>query len=192
VNDDVIDVEHVIMELNDRAGFIEGVTITGGEPLLQEDIHVFLKTIKEMNLKVKIDTNGYLPEKLKELIAKKLVDYIAMDIKTSPDKYQFACGVKVDMKRIRGSVELIKASGIPYEFRTTVVPNLVEHDDITKIGELISGAGQFSIQQFNNSRTYDEIYRKVNPYTEKKLEEFAELMKPYAGRVKVLNTVSLT
>jgi len=191
VNDDTMDVDKVVSEITDRAGFIGGVTITGGEPLMQEDLPLFLKILRDMNLKIKLDTNGYFPEKIKELLDKKLVDYIAMDIKTSPEKYQFACGVKVEMDRIKRSIEIVMSSGVDHEFRTTVVPNLVEPDDIAKIGELISGAKNFSIQQFRNTNTYDELYSKINPYTEAELEVFAEEMKLYAGRVRVLNTAAL-
>ncbi len=191
INEDTIGEPQVISEIAERAGFIAGVTITGGEPLLQEDIGLFLKILKDMKLKVKLDTNGYMPDKLKSLMDKKLVDYVAMDIKSSPDKYQFACGIKTDLSRIKESIALIKESGIDYEFRTTAVPNLVEPGDIPKIGELISGAKMFSLQQFRNTNTYDELYKKITPYTEAKLEEFAEELRLYADKVRVLNTAAL-
>jgi pyruvate formate lyase activating enzyme len=191
VNEEILGVDEVINDISERAGFIEGVTISGGEPLLQDDLGLFIGILKKMGLKVKLDTNGYLPENLEKLIDKNLLDYIAMDIKTSPERYQFACGVKVDMARIKNSVSLIRGSGVPYEFRTTVVPGLVEEEDMARIGEMISGAELFSVQQFRNDRTYDELYKKVVPYGEEKLSSFAEIMKQYVKKVKILNTAEL-
>ena len=190
-NEEILGVDEVINDISERAGFIEGVTISGGEPLLQDDLGLFIGILKKMGLKVKLDTNGYLPENLEKLIDKNLLDYIAMDIKTSPERYQFACGVKVDMARIKNSVSLIRGSGVPYEFRTTVVPGLVEEEDMARIGEMISGAELFSVQQFRNDRTYDELYKKVVPYGEEKLSSFAEIMKQYVKKVKILNTAEL-
>lgn len=191
VNEETLGVDEVINEISERAGFIEGVTISGGEPLMQEDLGLFIGIMKKMGLKVKLDTNGYLPENLEKLLDKNLLDYVAMDIKTSPERYQFACGVKVDMARITRSIGLIRESGVQYEFRTTVVPGLVEEEDMAKIGEMISGAELFSIQQFRNDRTYDELYRKVISYDDEKLASFAGIMKRYVKNVKILNTAEL-
>jgi pyruvate formate lyase activating enzyme len=191
VNEEILGVDEVINDISERSGFIEGVTISGGEPLLQEDLGLFIGILKKMGLKVKLDTNGYLPENMEKLLDKNLIDYIAMDIKTSPERYQFACGVKVDMARITRSIGLIRGSGVKYEFRTTVVPGLVEEDDMAKIGEMISGAELFSIQQFRNDRTYDELYKKVVPYDDEKLTLFAEIMKQFVKKVKILNTAEL-
>lgn len=191
VNEEILGVDEVINDISERAGFIEGVTISGGEPLLQDDLGLFIGILKKMGLKIKLDTNGYMPEALEKLLVKNLPDYVAMDIKTSPERYQFACGVKVDMARIKSSIGLIRESGVRYEFRTTVVPGLVEEEDIAKIGEMISGAELFSIQQFRNDRTYDELYKKVIPYDDEKLASFAGIMKRYVKNVKILNTAEL-
>ena len=191
VNDDVLGVDEVINEISERRGFIEGVTLSGGEPLMQDDLGLFIGILRDMGLKVKLDTNGYFPVKLKTLLEKKLIDYVAMDIKSSPGKYQFACGVKAAMENIVESIALIRESGVEYEFRTTVVPGIVDENDIAEIGEMISGAELFSIQQFRNDRTYDELYKKVVPYGDEKLAIFAETMKQYVKKVKILNTAEL-
>jgi pyruvate formate lyase activating enzyme len=188
VNDDTMDPEEIINEISERAGFIEGVAITGGEPLLQEDLGIFIDILRKTGLKIKLDTNGYASDKLKSLLGAGKLDYVAMDIKSSPEKYRLACGVKVDTGKINESIQLIMESGVDYEFRTTVVPGLVELDDMEKIGAMVSGAKAFSIQQFRNDKTYDELYKKVTPYTDEKLAAFAAVMRRYAGKVRILNT----
>jgi pyruvate formate lyase activating enzyme len=129
VNKDVKNVDDILNDLSDRSDFIEGVTITGGEPTLQPDLAEFAAALKSLKLLVKLDTNGYRPQSIKELLDKKLVDYIAMDIKTSFEKYPAACGTKVDISKIKESIAVIMSSGIDYEFRTTVVPGLVDRED---------------------------------------------------------------
>jgi pyruvate formate lyase activating enzyme len=188
INDTVIDENDVLDDLKERVSFIEGVSITGGEPLLQNDLPDFLRKIKNAGLLVKIDTNGYLTEKIRMIIDAGLVDYVAMDIKTSIKKYDAATGLKIDVSKIINSIKLIMNSGVDYEFRTTAVPGVVNGDDFEEIGELIKGAKLFSIQQFENSFTLDNKFKTVQPYTEKVLRGFADTMKKYVEKVKIKNT----
>lgn len=147
------DILHVLKE---RAGFIDGVCITGGEPLLQEDLETFIKEVKALGLLVKLDTNGVLCERLEMIIKNGLADYIAMDIKASLeyDKegnaslYNKASGVKINLEKIRKSINLIMKSGIDYEFRTTVVSEFHAKENIIDIAKLINGAKKYNLQKF--------------------------------------------
>ncbi|MCM8762230.1 MAG: anaerobic ribonucleoside-triphosphate reductase activating protein, partial [Candidatus Omnitrophica bacterium] len=111
--------------LERRKKYLDGVVITGGEPFTDSDLLPFVKNIKELGYSVKIDTNGSFPEVIKNMMAGNLVDYIAMDVKGPYEKYEVMVGVKVDMSKIKESISLIKGSSIPYEFRTTVVNEML-------------------------------------------------------------------
>ncbi|MGC9344788.1 MAG: anaerobic ribonucleoside-triphosphate reductase activating protein, partial [Bacteroidales bacterium] len=149
--------------LEKRKGKLDGISITGGEPLLQPDLIPFIKRINEMGFKVKLDTNGTLPKKLKEIINSGLLDFLAMDIKSSLQNYSKAVGgIDIDVEKIKKSVELIRDFQ-KYEFRTTVVPGLVSEQDIKAIGSWLEGIKNFSIQQFKNENTYASDYRELEP-----------------------------
>jgi pyruvate formate lyase activating enzyme len=134
--------------LKKRRGKIEGVCITGGEPTIQPDIIDFIKKVKKLGFLVKLDSNGTRPDVLKKVIDSKLVDFIAMDIKNQPKKYDAATGTKGDIRRIKLSVELILNSKIPYEFRTTVVPGLHTEKDFAEIAKWIKGARAYYLQEY--------------------------------------------
>ena len=137
--------------LKKRQGVLDGVCITGGEPLLRKDIVEFALKIKSLGYSVKIDTNGSKPEMIKELIEKGAVDKFAMDIKSSLDKYTLAIGTDVDTEDIKRSVKYIMESGVCYEFRTTVVDPLHDESDFEEIGKLIEGADAYFLQSFADS-----------------------------------------
>lgn len=149
--DETFTEEEIFSYLDKRHGLLDGVAITGGEPLLQKDIVPFIKKIKDTGYLVKLDTNGTFPEPLKELTDKKLVDYIAMDIKNCKEKYSITAGVKVDIDTLQKSIDIIMNSGIDYEFRTTVVKEFHEVEDIIKISEWIRGADKYYLQCFKDS-----------------------------------------
>ncbi len=134
-----------------RKGILDGVCISGGEPLLQPDITDFIKEIKRMGFLVKLDTNGSFPEKLQALLSEDLVDFVAMDIKNSLEKYAVTAGVAVDTAAIEKSMDLLLSCKSAYEFRTTVVRQLHTEEDIEKIALRISGAKAFFLQNFVNS-----------------------------------------
>jgi len=171
--------------LDSKQGLIDGVCITGGEPTIQPDLIDFIRKIKTKGFLVKLDTNGLNPELLDKLIKEKLVDFVAMDIKTSLDKYEKATSVKVDFEKIKKSVELIKKSGVDYEFRTTIVPELVEKEDIEKIGEWLKGAKKIALQQFQNKKVLDKNFEKTQPYPDKTLKEFGKILEKYIERVEL-------
>ena len=143
--------------LEKRRGVLDGVAITGGEPLLQKDIADFCAAVKAMGFMVKLDTNGAFPEKLGELIENGLVDYVAMDIKNCKEKYPVTCGrERLDIAPFEKSVELLKNGNTDFEFRTTVVKEYHTPEDVEKIGEWIKGAPRYYLQAFKDSGILSE------------------------------------
>jgi len=138
--------EEVLAELASRAAFIDGVVITGGEPTLQHDLRDFIQKVRALNLKIKLDTNGYNPEKVEELLKLKLIDYIAMDIKGPLSRYAEITDVPIDTTKIERSIKLIMNAGIDYEFRTTVWRSGFSHEDFHAILSLIAGARHYYLQ----------------------------------------------
>lgn len=138
--------------LQKRRGLLDGVAITGGEPLLQEGIRDFILRVRELGFSVKLDHNGAYPDKLRALCDEGIVDYVAMDIKNSPEKYAATTGMKeIDLSPYRESVSYLLSGRVDYEFRTTVVDELHEPDDFTAIGEWIGGAKRYFLQKFTDS-----------------------------------------
>ncbi len=146
-----IDEKEFFRFLEKRTGILDGVCVSGGEPLLCADIAEFIRKIKTMGFSVKLDTNGSFPEKLEALIEEGLVDYVAMDIKSCAEKYASATGVPVDMEKIEKSIDLLLSERVDYEFRTTVVRELHTEEDIEKIARRIRGARAFFLQNFVDS-----------------------------------------
>lgn len=136
--------------LESRIGKIDGVVISGGEPTLQADLEEFIIKIRKLGFKIKLDTNGTNHEILKKLLDKKILDYVAMDIKAPLSKYEKIVGVKVNIENIKKSVELLMAGDLPYEFRTTLVPSLHSLEDIIKISVEIAGAKKWFLQKFKS------------------------------------------
>ena len=158
--------------LKTRKGKLEGVCITGGEPTIQPDIIEFIKKIKKMGYAVKLDTNGSRPDVLKKIIDGKMVDYIAMDIKNQPKKYEKTAGTKLDVERIKLSVNLIMRSRVPYEFRTTVVPGIHTEADFLAIAKWIKGAREYWLQAYREGKILDP---KLKLKTKNKRIDLAEI-----------------
>lgn len=136
--------------LKKRKGKLEGVCVTGGEPTIQAGLLVFLRKIKELGFLVKLDSNGTNPAVLEKAFSQKLVDFVAMDIKNCLENYKKTCGANVDLEKISASVELIRNSKIPYEFRTTVVPGIHTVKDFELIGKWLDGIDNFAIQKYRD------------------------------------------
>ena len=137
--------------LEKRKGMLDGVAFTGGEPCLHKDLPDLLRRIRRMGFATKLDTNGYHPELLREIAAQGLVDYVAMDIKNSPEKYAATCGIdSLIWERILESLSFLKEGELDYEFRTTVVAELHEAEDFERIGRLIRGAKRYFLQRFTD------------------------------------------
>lgn len=140
--------EHIHSFLLKRKELLEGVVISGGEPLLHDDIADFAQKVKNLGLLVKLDTNGSFPEKLDELLNAQLVDYVAMDVKAPKGKYHQLSGIDVDLSKIDASIDLIKTKAPAYEFKTTFVPGFLKKEDIIDIAEWLRGANAYYLQQF--------------------------------------------
>lgn len=168
--------EEILDFLSERKGFLDAVCITGGEPCLQQNLTEFIKKIKSLDYLIKIDTNGSCPERLAEWLRQKLVDYIAMDVKAPFEKYEEVVGVKVDIEKIKQSIDILKNSHIDYEFRTTVVPDLLTQEDLIKIIEIIRPAKKYVLQQFLPKNCMDKNFEKKKPYPEEKLREFQKVL----------------
>lgn len=170
--------------LSQRKKVIDGICISGGEPLIHEGLEDFIKKVKALGLKVKLDTNGSNFKKLKELIDKKLVDYVTMDIKNTLDLYPLTTGLdSIDTSEIVKSINYLIEDHVDYEFRTTLVKEFHEETNFKKLGELIRGAKRYYLQNFERSTSC--INEDLNPISEDKLNEIKEIMKAYVKEVNI-------
>ena len=150
----VMEAEELLAFLGKRKGLLDGVAITGGEPCLHPELPELIQSIRGLGFGVKLDTNGCYPAMLGRLLREGLVDYVAMDIKNSPERYAGTVGLKaVDLEPVRESVRLLMASGVDYEFRTTVVDELHSEEDFDRIGQWIQGAKRYYLQAFTDRDT---------------------------------------
>ncbi len=164
--------------LKQRQGNLEGICITGGEPVLQQDLPEFIKKIKNLGFSVKLDTNGSNPEILKKLIREKLIDYFAMDIKGPLEKYQEITRREIDLEKIKKSVEIIKK--FPnYEFRTTILPRFHKKEDIMNIADWLKGSKKYFLQQFRPGKTLDPSFEKEKSYSSEELAKICQTIQPY-------------
>ncbi|MDO4281239.1 MAG: anaerobic ribonucleoside-triphosphate reductase activating protein [Peptococcaceae bacterium] len=147
--DDCLAAEEVLAFLQKRQGLLDGICVSGGEPLLQKELPEFLRACKNLGYKIKLDTNGGYPEKLAQLIDAGLVDRVAMDIKNAPEKYAATCGCEhLDLAPYIASRDLLLSAQVEYEFRTTVVRQLHSFEDVLEIARWIPGARHFYLQAF--------------------------------------------
>jgi len=172
--------EEIIDYLKKRRGVLEALAITGGEPTLQKDLKRFIRKVKKLDYLVKIDTNGTNPNMLKKLLDEKLIDYIAMDIKAPKNKYPILAGVEVDIKKIEKSIKIIKKQAPDYEFRTTVIPNLIKKKDIIDIAKWLKGSRRYVLQQFQKpSDLIDKKLNKSKPYKAEFLKDLLKNIEQY-------------
>jgi pyruvate formate lyase activating enzyme len=165
--------------LEARKRYVDAVVITGGEPCMHKELPKFLAKLKERGFSVKLDTNGCFPDVLEECLG--FVDYVAMDVKTSPEKYK-RLGAK-DTSGLLRTVEMLKTGKVPYEFRTTIVPDLVTAQDVASIGEVVRGAQTVALQQFVPGDTLDKSFQVLRPYAPEEIKVFAETMRKYTDNV---------
>ncbi len=172
------DVEAVFRFLAKRQGILDGVAITGGEPLIQKDIDVFIRRVRDMGFQVKLDTNGSIPGVLKELVNEGLLDYVAVDIKNSPEKYALTSGCTPSMlEHVKQTVDFLLEGHVEYEFRTTVVSEFHEQSDFVKIGEWIRGADNYFLQKFEDSG--ELIQEGLHAASREEMELYLKTVKPY-------------
>ncbi|MFC1888093.1 anaerobic ribonucleoside-triphosphate reductase activating protein [Candidatus Cloacimonadota bacterium] len=164
-----IPVEEVYSFLGKRVGKLDGVVITGGEPTLHLDLHIFIEHIKRMGFLVKLDTNGTNPDMLEHLFSSDLVDYLAMDIKAPLLKYSQVTNTSVDIMKIRKSIKLIKDSGVEYEFRSTLVEDLLTDKEVLDIGDLLGEKTRYFLQNFVPSKTLNEKFTGAEPLSLEKI-----------------------
>ncbi len=176
--------QEVLSYLAKRKGILEGVCITGGEPTLNPDLIPFITKIKELGLKVKLDTNGTNPQLMKTLVADNLIDYIAMDIKNSKDKYALTAGLSsFSIEPILESVDFLLTSPIDYEFRTTIVKEFHDREDMLSIGEWLSGAQAYFLQSFQDSG--DVLQHGLHSHNKETLEEYVKLLTPMIPSISI-------
>jgi len=168
--------EEMFGYFNSRKKMLEAVCITGGEPTLWPDLPELIRKIKDAGLKVKLDTNGSRPQMVRDLLGEGLLDYIAMDVKTSFGKYPLLNIPDNTEEALAETIRAMISSDIEYEFRTTCVPGIVAVDDIYSIGKAIKGARRHCLQQFRPSgNVVEEKYSDLKPYTKEKLKEMRSI-----------------
>lgn len=182
-----INLKKMIQELKTKKKWYSAICISGGEPTLHKKLPKFIKELKQIGFKIKLDTNGTNPEMLKILLNQNLIDYIAMDIKSPKEKYPEITNSNVNIENLNQSIELAKKFPV-CEFRTTVLPFLTEKD-FKKMGEWINQTGKpklWTLQQFSPEKTLDKEYEKLIPKTKQEIIKISEIIKNYAEKIRLL------
>ena len=180
----VMDDSALLRFLEGRRGILDGVAVTGGEPLLSPGLPRLLEQIRALGYPVKLDTNGFFPDRLRALLEAGLADYVAMDIKNSPERYAETCGLEtLDLAPVRESIALLKTMAPDYEFRTTVMDELHDERSFAGIAELIYGAKRYFLQPFTDRDTV--LYAGFHAPSAEALSRYADLMRPAAETVAI-------
>ena len=180
----VMDEEELLAFLKKRQGLLEGVAVTGGEPLLRPDFIELAEKIRDLGYPLKLDTNGTHPDRLREIINRGLAAYVAMDIKNSPDRYAETAGLeKLDLAPVRESVALLMEGRTDYEFRTTVVAELHDADSFRGIGEWIRGARRYFLQKFTDRDTVP--FGGFHAPADDEMRHYAEIARKYVSSVEI-------
>ena len=171
--------------LKQRQGKLDAVVVSGGEPSLQKDIAEFFRKIKDLGYLAKLDTNGTNPDVIKRLVNEKLVDYIAMDIKSPLNKYEQTVCRSIDIGKISESIEFIMSCGVEYEFRTTVVRSQLDILDFENIGKILKGAKRYYLQKFKSDITLNPDFSQEQTYTDMEFEKIQSILKSYIDEVLI-------
>ena len=180
---DMISEEEFFAFLESRRGRLGGVCVSGGEPTLNSDLPDFIKKIKSMGFEVKLDTNGTNPDMLDHLISEGLVDYVAMDIKSSEKRYSDVAGRCIDIDSIKRSIDILLSGKVDYEFRTTVAKPLFSTGDFTEIGKMIKGAKRYYLQGFLDSG--DIVGEGMSAYSEAEMKRFLSEITPFVSNSQI-------
>ena len=181
----LLDESELLTYLQKRKKYLDGLVITGGEPTMQPDIIDFCRKVHEMGYAIKLDTNGLMPEVLEKLLEEKLLDYLAMDLKGPVDKYEKFCGIKADCDKINKSIKIVKDSGLPYEFRSTLVKGLHDKDDVAEMAKAIKGAKLYYLQNFNfQDRLVDSGFSGKS-FLVKEMENLAKIAQEFVKNCKI-------
>ncbi len=177
--------EEILTFLNERRGLIDGVCITGGEPTLHNTLPHFIEKVVSSGFRVKLDTNGSIPQMIEELLQKKLIDYIAMDIKAIPEKYDVASGVSVNISDIEKSIRIITEGKIEYEFRSTVFPDFISSEDGERLGKWLKGTKRFVLQRPRKLKMLLEVFKDRPTYAETELSKLRTVLLNYIDEVVI-------
>ncbi|SDZ77332.1 pyruvate formate lyase activating enzyme [Desulfuromusa kysingii] len=177
--------DELLADLQKREGFIDGVVISGGEPTIDAGLPAFVSLLKERNLQVKLDSNGLAPDVISALLEQQLVDYYAIDIKTSLSRYNELHTKPVAVEALRKTVSILKQAAAEVEFRTTCIPHLVTASEIAAMGELLQGAPLWVLQQYVPLHAMSEEWRKLTSYHPQQLYDLAEQAGKYVDQVQV-------
>lgn len=171
----------VLVFLEKRKGLLDGITVSGGEPAIDRGLIPFLEKVRSLGLSVKLDTNGFFPRVISECIEKKLLDYVALDVKTSPEKYPALTGKPVDFSDVLSTLNILRESSVDYEIRTTCVPGYITVDDINKIGKAAGRVKNYYLQQFvNRNILIDSGIKLLAPYTVDYLKELKSVAEKFS------------
>lgn len=182
--EELLSEEEVLAFLKKRSAMLEGVCITGGEPTLEPDLEDFIRKVRALGYEIKLDTNGYRPEVLKDLAGKGLLDYAAMDIKSSLSGYEKAAGKPgLQLEKIQESVDFLLSGTLPFEFRTTIVDELHSEKEIREIGQWIKGAPAYFLQVYQNSGQILEDW--CSPPSKEKLDSFVSILRETIPKVEI-------
>lgn len=171
--------------LKERQKLLEALCITGGEPTIQPDLIDFIKKVKDLGFLIKIDTNGSCPDVLNNLIEEKLIDYVAMDIKAPKEKYEIFSEDEEIVEKIDKSIELLKQDKIDYEFRTTLVSDILDEQDILAIVDWIRFVPRYYLQRFQKGKVLDEKFKNAQPWSEQRTKKLLEKIKPYFSKCDI-------
>jgi len=182
----LVPVEEVARTLHRKRDWYDGVVLTGGEPLMHPEVFGLCQWLKEIGQQVKVDTNGSFPYALKALLELKLVHSVAMDVKAPLDsRYARAAGRQVDVAPLRRTIRLLLDSGIEHEFRCTLVPGLINPEDVVAIGEAINGAQAVALQEYHHARARVKGFGEAKSYTRSEVEAMAEVLKPWVKEIRI-------
>jgi pyruvate formate lyase activating enzyme len=178
--------KQIIQRIYPRLKFLDGICISGGEPTLHKNLPSFLQELRVINNLIKIDTNGSRPKMLRILFDKQLLDYITMKILAPISKYKEVTRQQIDPAIIESSIQMIRKSKIPHDFRTTVVPGYHDMKTIEELVQSITGSRKFTIKQFDPSKTLDPECQKIQPYSESELRQIRDLIAPYFSETEII------
>jgi pyruvate formate lyase activating enzyme len=177
--------DKIIEFLHPRLGFLDGVCVTGGEPTIHRELPKFLGRLKSIGSLVKLDTNGSRPKALAYVMEKGLVNYIALDVKVPLDRYEETVRYRVKPEGLKETIKLIRRSGVDHEFRTTVVPGLLDGDDLEEIAMTLAGSRRYVLQQFRPGKTLCPDFKDVKPYSEAEMRQFRDRVAPYFAETRL-------
>ncbi len=175
----------ILADLAERKSFIDGVVVSGGEPTLDADLYRFLKQVKALGLAVKVDTNGLAPKVLENLVDRELVDYLAIDLKTAPERYPELHSGAVSYERLLETISFCAAIDVELEYRTTCVPGWIDEPTIEQLGHLIEGAPLWAIQQYHPEHALCEHARETVAFTPEKVQALADIAEQFVKKVIV-------